>query len=271
MASGNDSIPARRYTAIVMAGSRRGLDPMAAAAGVSHKCLVEAAGQTLLERVLDTLAACPWVAHSVLCVEESFAAPAFVHERIGRGVLTRLHAAGSPAASATRACEQFGNDMPLLVVTADHPLLDGAMLEHFCARAEHAGDVAVAVAPAAIVLGRYPDAARTLLKFADGPYCGCNLFALNTPAAATVTRFWMTIEAQRKKPWRIVRLLGVWPLVNYFAGRLPLARALDVISSKLGVRAAAVSLPFADAAVDVDKPEDLALVRSILERRAGAA
>lgn len=271
MGSGSESIPGRRYTAIVMAGSRRGLDPMAAAAGVSHKCLVEAAGQTLLERVLETLAASPWVRHTVLCVEEAFAAPAFVHDYIERGMLTRLHAAGSPAASATRACELFGNDMPLLVVTADHPLLDGAMLDYFCSRAPAAGDVAVAVAQASVVLGRFPDSTRTLLRFADGPFCGCNLFALNTAAAATVTRFWMTIEAQRKKPWRIVRLLGIWPLANYVAGRLPLTRALDVISAKLGVRAAAVSLPFAEAAVDVDKPEDLALVRSILERRSGTA
>ncbi len=268
MVSGTEAVPARRYTAIIMAGSRRGLDPMAAAAGVSHKCLVEIAGHTMLERVLRTLEASPWVAHCVLCVEESFEAPAYVRERIERGELTRLDAAGSPAASATRACEQFANDMPLLVVTADHPLLNDAMLDYFCARAGSGGDVAVAVAPAAIVLGRYPDATRTLLRFADGPYCGCNLFSLNSPRAATVTRFWMKIEAQRKKPWRIVRLLGVWPLLMYVAGRLRLSRALDVISAKLGVRAAAVSLPFADAAVDVDKPADLALVRSILERGA---
>lgn len=267
MEPGNDRVPAQRYTAIVMAGSRHGLDPMAATAGVSHKCLVEAAGQTLLERVLDTLAASPRIAHSVLCVEESFAAPQFVNERIGRGELTRLRAAGSPAASATAACEQFAHTMPLLVVTADHPLLNGEMLEYFCARAQRGEDVTVAVAPASVVLARYPDASRTLLRFADGPFCGCNLFALNTPAAATATRFWMRIEAQRKKPWRIVRLLGIRPLVSYVAGRLSLAQALDVIGARLGVRAAAISLPFAEAAVDVDKPADLALVRSILERR----
>lgn len=261
-----DVTPEPRYTAIIMAGSRRGLDPMAAAAGVSHKCLIEVAGQAMLERVLETLEASPWVGRSVLCVEDSFVAPAFVRARIERGTLTRLDAAGSPAASATRACTQRASEMPLLVVTADHPLLDGAILDHFCARAGSAGDVAVGVAPASIVLGRYPDSTRTLLRFADGPYCGCNLFALNTPAATAVTRFWMTIEAQRKKPWRIVRLLGLWPLLAYIAGRLPLARALDVISAKLGVRAGAVSLPFAEAAVDVDKPADLALVRSILEQ-----
>jgi GTP:adenosylcobinamide-phosphate guanylyltransferase len=270
MEAGVDTMPDRRYTAIIMAGSRRGLDPMASAAGVSHKCLVEVAGQAMLERVLETIDACPWVARSVLCVEGSFDAPAFVRSRIDRGTLTRLDAAGSPAASATRACEQFAIEMPLLVVTADHPLLDGAMLDYFCARAGTSGDVAVAVAPASIVLGRYPDATRTLLKFSDGPYCGCNLFALNTPAAATVTRFWMRIEAQRKNPWRIVRLLGVRPLMAYVAGRLPLGYALDVISVKLGVRAGAVSLPFAQAAIDVDKPADLALVRSILENSGGS-
>jgi hypothetical protein len=36
------------------------------------------------------------------------------------------------------------------------------------------------------------------------------------------------------------------------------------ISARLGVRVAAVKMPFAEAPIDVDKPEDLELVEQIL-------
>ena len=37
----------------------------------------------------------------------------------------------------------------------------------------------------------------------------------------------------------------------------------------IGARVAAVRLPFAEAAIDVDKPADLALVEAILSRAGG--
>ena len=40
-------------------------------------------------------------------------------------------------------------------------------------------------------------------------------------------------------------------------------------SAVIGARVAAVRLPFAEAAIDVDKPADLELVEAILGRRAG--
>jgi hypothetical protein len=142
------------------------------------------------------------------------------------------------------------------------------MLENFCTRAHAAGDVAVAVARATTIFASYPDATRTLLKFSDGPYCGCNLFSFNTPAAQTLAAFWERLEADRKRPWRLVRMLGAGALMKYLCGRLTLAQAMSAISTKLGLAAVAIEMPFAEAAIDVDKPADLALVQSILESAA---
>jgi len=255
-----------RYTAVVMAGTRSGGDPLAAVAGVSHKCLVEVGGKPMLLRMLETLEASSRVRDIVLCVENTLPGIDYLASRIEDGTLRRLDAAASPAASATRAAEYLGDDMPLLIVTADHPLLDETMLEHFCARASRAGDIAAAVARSEVVLARYPEATRTLLRFADGPYCGCNLFALNTPAATVATRFWMQIESERKRPWRIVHMLGLVSLVSYLRGRLVLDKAMNELSQNLGIRAGIVEMPFAEAAIDVDKPADLALVESVLAK-----
>ena len=46
-----------RFTAVVLAAGRGGVDPVAAAAGRRHKCLVDIHGRTMLARVLEALAA----------------------------------------------------------------------------------------------------------------------------------------------------------------------------------------------------------------------
>ena len=79
--------------------------------------------------------------------------------------------------------------------------------------------------------------------------------------------FWRRVESQRKRPWRFARAFGPRALLAYLFGRLTLDDAMREASRILGVRAAAVDLPFAEAAIDVDKPADLTLAEDILRRR----
>ena len=50
------------------------------------------------------------------------------------------------------------------------------------------------------------------------------------------------------------------------AGLNALRAALDALERRCGARLAAVEMPFADAAVDVDKPADLDAVRALTAR-----
>jgi GTP:adenosylcobinamide-phosphate guanylyltransferase len=256
-----------QYTVVIMAGSRSAADPVAHAQGKTHKCLVEIAGQPMLMRVLETLESSPHVRQIVLCIEQSFGRIDWLDERIARGELMRLDADRSPAASALRAFEKFGDSFPLLIVTADHPLLDTEMLSHFCVNAARGGDVVVGLARAELVSSTYQQSHRTLLKFADGARCGCNLFALNNSKARAAVSFWTTLEAERKRPWRLIRMLGIAPLLRFLVGRLTLPDALLTLSQKLDIDAQFVEMPFAEAAIDVDSLADLELVKSILRNR----
>ena len=51
-----------RWHALILAAGRGPSDPMAAAYGVSHKCLVEVGGIPMLRRVVETLLAHPAIA-----------------------------------------------------------------------------------------------------------------------------------------------------------------------------------------------------------------
>jgi hypothetical protein len=56
-------------------------------------------------------------------------------------------------------------------------------------------------------------------------------------------------------------------VLRYLMGRLSLTDALDRISRRLGFKAGAVILPFAEAAVDVDSVNDLELVEKIIAEK----
>ena len=107
-------------------------------------------------------------------------------------------------------------------------------------------------------------AGRTYLSFADGGWSGCNLFQFATPRAIAAVELWRRVEADRKRPWRIVRRLGIGLLIRYALGRLTLGEAIAHLGRKAGLDAAAIPCPYGLAAVDVDKPADLDLVRAIV-------
>ena len=56
-------------TALVLAGTRAGGDPLADYAGVSHKALIEVGGRTMIERVVGALAALPAVTRIVVAID----------------------------------------------------------------------------------------------------------------------------------------------------------------------------------------------------------
>jgi hypothetical protein len=63
----------------------------------------------------------------------------------------------------------------------------------------------------------------------------------------------------------------VAPLIRYGLGRLDLETAFRLGSQRLGLDARPVIMPFAEAAIDVDKPDDKALCEIILQSRTAIA
>ena len=264
-----DSGPDRRFTALVLAGSRRGAaDPVAAAAGVSHKALAPVAGRAMALRVLDTLRDCPEIGRIALCLDDLDLAGRLpeLARRIASGEVSVVVARHSPAASVLAALDQIERPLPLLIATADHPLLTAEMVRFFLAALGDA-EAAAAVAAETVIAAAYPETRRTYIRLKGGSYSGCNLFALMVADAARAAEFWTRVEAYRKRPWRLFAAAGPRALLAFLLGRIDLASAADRLSKLLGLRLRVVTLPFAEAAIDVDKPSDLALAEKILSGR----
>jgi len=258
---------ASRFTALVLAGSRGEADPVARLCGVMHKCLAPVGGSPMLARVVAALAASPQIGRIFV----SLAEPAILKEVPAAARCVALTSAATPSLSVLRALDEIADGLPLLITTADHPLLSVEIVAAFCAGARASGaDLAAGLAAAEVVRDAYPEAVRTWLRFADASYSGANLFALLTPAGRQAVVFWRRVEQARKRPWRLVGAFGPGPLLAYLFRRLTLDAAMARASRVIGARVAAVRLPFAEAAIDVDKAADLELVEAILRRRGAA-
>jgi CTP:molybdopterin cytidylyltransferase MocA len=252
-----------------LAGSRGPDDPVARAAGVGHKVLAPVAGVPMLLRVIQTLRASPSIGGLALCIDPP------TLEAVKQAGATELLAGAqliapdtTPSASVRRALEQLSGALPVLVTTADNALLTPEMVEHFCAAAPADADLAVAVASETTIRRAYPGSIRTYYRFSGEGYSGCNLFLARTAAAMKVAAFWSEIERHRKRPWRLVAAVGPLVLLRFLLGRLSLDAACRRLSAMVGATVRAVEMPFAEAAIDVDKPADLALAEQILARRA---
>lgn len=242
--------------ALVLAGSRPGGDPLALEAGVTHKALIEIGGRPLLTRVVGALrdAGCTRV---FVCCE---AGPV---EDLARDLGADIvPPAAGPSGSVLRALETCGT--PLLVTTADHALLRPEWVSGLVEGAPADCDLAVMMAERARIEAAMPGSRRTYLRFADGHWSGCNLFLLRTSAARAAVEEWTRVEADRKRPWKIVARLGLGLLVSYGMGRLTLARGLARLGEGIGVRAALVPASDGLAAVDVDTAQDLEDVRLLV-------
>ncbi len=257
-----------RFSAIVLAGDRGPDDPVAVAAGVPAKCLTPIAGSPMVVRVVRALEQSGRVQSILLCgpSAQTLQASPELRQLVSDGVRWTSPSA-TPATSAAAALAALPEHEPVLLTTGDHALLSPDMVRHFLDQASAmGGDVAVALAPHELVRRTYPRTRRTVLKFSDGGYCGCNLFAFLSPRGRTMAQFWTQVEQDRKKPIRVIGLVGWGAMALYALHRLSLASAVQRISSRAGVAAGVVVMPFAEAAIDVDSIADLELVRAIAAR-----
>ena len=244
------------FNALVLAGSRSAHDPVAVYAHAPHKALIELQGQTLLARVVGALRAAGAGRIAVVAGH-----PAVVAEAERLGVETLPQEEG-PSLSVQAGLDRVGT--PLVVTTADHALLHPEWVRCFLADIPPYTDVAALVGERTVIEAAAPGTKRTYINLADGKWSGCNLFYFANTKALRVIDLWRRVEAERKHPLRMAMLLGLPTLFRYVTGHLSLAHAANRLGQLAGVKAIIVRSPFGLAAVDVDKPADLDLVRKLV-------
>lgn len=262
---------------LILAGRRGPHEPLAQAAGCSHKALIPIHGIPMLDRVVHTLRTVQGVQRVAISTDEPTCLERLdeLRELAAAGLL-HFHGVGdSPSASVLKYLSQLPAGELLLVITADHPLLTTEMLEYFCAAArQNDADLTVGVMAESLFRTYYPDSKRSFIPLRGERFCGTNLFALRGgPGAEAAATFWNHAGQFRKRPWRLLSTFGVWNLVLIALRRLDAEAARKSAEKVIGADIAVVQMPFVESAIDVDNAGDLVLVARILSERdaSGAA
>lgn len=259
----SDACP--RWTALVLAGQRPGVDPMAAQFGTDMKALIPVAGELMLNRVLTALLDAPEVARIVVLAQNTL--ELCVHRDLAWAVdepkIAFRVSGPTISGSVLGAVVDPAIGLPLLVTTADNVMLTPETVAQFVAGAG-ASDVSVAFVERRNLERAVGPNKRTWLAFRDGAYTGANLFALTGSGAVNALKFWETVEADRKSVLRLAAHFGPVLMVKLLLRRMTLTQALATAGGKLGATAAPVVLSDGRMGVDVDKPEDHALAERLL-------
>ena len=251
------------WTAVVLAGSRPGRDPLAERFGTDLKAMIPVGGEPMVRRPVRALLDSGGIGRIIVVAQdpERIAAvlPDDARIRVRRSQATI-------AETMLSLIEDTSVEWPMVVTTADHALLDKAIVEEFCGGA--ASDIAIGVVERALLMRRLPATRRTWLRFRGGAYTGANLVAFRSPDVRPAVELWRAVEQDRKKAWRVISILGPLTLASVALRLVGLDQVLRRLGGKLGLSITATRLSNPLAGVDVDHAEDHALVEAIIAGKA---
>lgn len=256
---------------LVLAASRAGPeDAVAALQNKSHKCLIELDGEIMLQRVVREIAASQYASDIYISIEREdiLREIPLVSQLMDEGRVHFLPAGNNLFASITNAADAIKDPYPLVVSTGDNALHTTEMFDHFCqAILSKPLDGAVAMTPAATILASYPDGKRAFHELKDGGWSSCNLYAALTPKAVEAAKVFETGGQFGKRPIRILKAFGL-PVMLMYKFRLATVQGIaDYLSRRWKISLKIVSMPFADAPIDVDNPGDFTRTQGILQKR----
>lgn len=164
--------------------------------------------------------------------------------------------------------ESFRVDRPVLVTTADLPLLDGRALDDFIRSGLATGaDFVYPVVRKEDILLQFPGAERTFIKLVSGPVTGGNLAILNPALVVPARDLGRRLFAARKSPLTMARILGLPFVFKLLTGRLEVSELEGKMTRLLGGPSRAVFTRHGAIGMDVDKPADVVVAERTLANR----
>lgn len=153
----------------------------------------------------------------------------------------------------------------VLVTSCDIPTITGAMIDWRVRIAQETEcEFHYAVVERSTMETRFPGSNRSYIRLKDVEVCGADLNVIQISTIENPTA-WQRLIASRKNPIKQAALIGWDTLFLILLHQLTLLNAESIVSKRLGVVGRVVTSPYAEIAMDVDKPHQLELIRMEME------
>ena len=261
------------FTTLIMAAQRKNeVNPLAVANGVSHKCLMDMDGLPMIQRVYETLRDSRHIGKIIISIDDANALDDIpvIQEGIAAGK-AEISVSGDNPFSSVLAALDDASLFPVIVTTGDNALHTTEMVDYYCeALLKSDCDVSVGFTNETDIHPEYLAKLKEQKaphRFRDGRYSNCNLFGLRSIKAIHTAKAFEGGGQFGKKKIRFFKAFGLLNLLIYKYGLLSLDAAFSRLNRRFGVKFEAIDMPFAEAPIDVDNPNDEALSRKLLAAR----
>jgi molybdopterin-guanine dinucleotide biosynthesis protein A len=242
-------------------------DPLYPYTQGNSKALLDMNGRTMLERVVDALQESQYVEEIVIIGLGSDLGMQFrrpVHHLPDQGGLVSNAIAGIDWLIENRpeATEFLG-------CSADIPLISGNMVDAYidsCRPFDQAFYYILVTKET--MESRFPGSNRTFVKLRDADVAGGDVVIMRFDIALANRKLWEQMANARKHAWQIARAVGLRVLLKLLIRRLSVADIEATSARLIGSPVKVVFEQHAEMAMDADKPHQVELLRSELERLA---
>jgi len=243
--------------AVILAGGEESSgSPLFDITGPTNKCLLPIGGKRMVQWVVDALDDAPSVERlHILGLDE------------GSGIRSKKPYAYYPdrgsmlkniLAGIDLVHEQHPESTHVLIASGDIPAITPEIVEwRIQAGLEHDVNIDYAVVEEAVMESRFPGANRSYLNLKGSRVCGGDLNLVHVHAVKNDNNFLEQIFAARKSALKQAGLIG-WDLLLLLLLRaITLEGAVERVCRNLDISGHATVSPYAEVAMDVDKPHQL--------------
>jgi GTP:adenosylcobinamide-phosphate guanylyltransferase len=155
-----------------------------------------------------------------------------------------------------------------LMVSSDIPAITAEMVDWSVKTAlETEDDAYYSVVTRELMESRFPGSKRSYIRFKDVEVCGADMNMIRNSVATGRDEFWNKLVAARKNAFKQAALIGYDTLFLLLLRQLTINGVVKKASARLGLKGRAIISPYAEIAMDVDKPYQLELLRKDLAQR----
>jgi len=258
------------YAIVTAGGIPKPEDPLYEYTQGQSKALLEIAGKPMVQWVLDAVGASEKIEKVVIVGLDPESGVSC------QKPLTYIPNQGSMLdnvrASIDKVVELNPDADLILMVSSDIPALTTEMVDWSIKTAlETEDDLYYNLITKEVMEARYPGSNRSYIKFSDAEICGGDMNLARASVASGNDDLWERLISARKNPFKQAALFGYSTLFLLLTRRLSIHDAAPRISKQIGIRGRAVFCPYAELAMDVDKPHQFEILRADLEKQVAAS
>ena len=252
---------------VIAGGTPKPTDPLYVYSQGKPKAMIDIKGRPMIVWVLEALHKAKSIDGLIVVAIDNPADQAMIQAEVDKPIKFLLDAGGlvsNGLKGLDHVYKTHQKHVPVIGCSSDIPHIQPHMVDDLVDRCRPFDRILYYGAVTPEVMGQaYPDAKRTFANLAGEQLAGADIFVSSTRLLETNEALWNKVINARKNPLAMAWAVGLWPLFKLATGRMTvddaaaLAGRLLEDDRPIGV----VYTPFAELAMDGDKPHQIDILR----------